>query len=585
MTSLHQPLDLGMNDYVSNKINFTGNIIPHSWYHKIINSRGQPDSNAIIILAEIVYWYRAAKNGNSHKFHGNSLQLGYDHLINKLNFTRDQIRNALKKLEELNLVYRTFKTEVKFGSNYSNIMFLELNIEALQTVTSCSLTKKAETKNNGLCSERKLYNDVLNSPPISKFTTPSLEISEDNKEYKENNKNRYLDESNFSNFSSKIITGDSLKNINSNFNSEKGRDSEEVSVNTSLNKKSISLKGLIEKATSIKQSFHQLSFQPIDSYLPLTDNDEHVLCKRVGREFGLTFINALARKLSAKYSGHRFKDKDTFINYLAKALEHEMHSPEKVNNINFAYLTSDEKYLEKVESSNETCDIMKIKKRIAQEFDPNLAVKILKKCYFPNLTKESKNYNVFINDNSFSLKEKEQEKLIKIIQEISKRYDLSTGEYFEINKVRIVRAKEYKESKASSETISNPCQEEENQDPIWQRVRERLKTRFSPETDKSWFRKVAFTYEPSEGKVILGFESKFMSDYFEANFGSIVYRYLQDELKSLCEVVHQIKGSNELITVLLREKSIYQKPSDEKSALFHNVMAGLSINQNVLCSV
>jgi hypothetical protein len=40
---------------------FVGNIIPHSWYHKITTSAGRPDRTAILILAEIVYWYRPCK--------------------------------------------------------------------------------------------------------------------------------------------------------------------------------------------------------------------------------------------------------------------------------------------------------------------------------------------------------------------------------------------------------------------------------------------------------------------------------------------------------------------------------------------
>lgn len=39
-------------------IEFTGNIIPTNWYKTITNDKGKPDLTAIVILADILYWYR-----------------------------------------------------------------------------------------------------------------------------------------------------------------------------------------------------------------------------------------------------------------------------------------------------------------------------------------------------------------------------------------------------------------------------------------------------------------------------------------------------------------------------------------------
>ena len=41
-----------------NQYNFSGNIIPHSWYKNILLEKGSPDMTAITILAEVCYWYR-----------------------------------------------------------------------------------------------------------------------------------------------------------------------------------------------------------------------------------------------------------------------------------------------------------------------------------------------------------------------------------------------------------------------------------------------------------------------------------------------------------------------------------------------
>lgn len=40
------------------EINFTGNIIPSSWYSTLRGKDGKPYWIAIMILSDIVYWYR-----------------------------------------------------------------------------------------------------------------------------------------------------------------------------------------------------------------------------------------------------------------------------------------------------------------------------------------------------------------------------------------------------------------------------------------------------------------------------------------------------------------------------------------------
>jgi hypothetical protein len=549
-------------------ISLTGNLIPHNWYYKVTNSRGHPDTNAIIILAEAFYWYRISTKENNFKSYNGSLQLGYDHFENKLNLSRDQIRNAFKRLEELNLIYRSFKTEYKFGSTYSNIMFLKLNIIEIKNITNKNIL-----------------------PSVSKFPTPSSEICEDNKEYKENNiRNRYLDKET-SNFENSYLIEDA---DNTSLKFAKDELLEKSDSLFSMTTISGSNKDLLKPSTELSNSQaanrktdKKSSALPISNFLPLNNDDVELLTKRVGKEFGKTFINALAQKLNTKYSDRKFLSKGIFLSYLEKALLHEKHDATKVNNINFAYCSPDDKYLERVESSNETSDVMKIKKRIAQEFEANLAVEILKKCYFPNITKNTKNYTFYVNDESFSLEEKYQAKLKRIILETTERYDLTTGEHFKFEKINIVKGNNYTEDKNKNKTITYSCQIEDVLDPIWQRVRERLKARYSAEVDKSWFSKIEFTYEAGEGRVILGFNNKFMSDHFEVNYGSTVNRYLQDEIEGLREVNHQIKSSNELVNVWFRERSRWLNQDEKGNALFHNLMARINTNlsQKALCSI
>jgi len=42
-------------------LNITGNVIPHIWYKTIVKESGKPYLTAIVILADIVYWYKPAE--------------------------------------------------------------------------------------------------------------------------------------------------------------------------------------------------------------------------------------------------------------------------------------------------------------------------------------------------------------------------------------------------------------------------------------------------------------------------------------------------------------------------------------------
>lgn len=40
------------------RLSISGNVIPQMWYRTIIRESGKPNLTAIIILADIVYWYK-----------------------------------------------------------------------------------------------------------------------------------------------------------------------------------------------------------------------------------------------------------------------------------------------------------------------------------------------------------------------------------------------------------------------------------------------------------------------------------------------------------------------------------------------
>ncbi len=125
------------------KINFTGNIIPESWYKTIVNEKGKTNTLALLILSDIVYWYRpkevreeySTKVTYEKKFHSDILQRSYAQICDKFNCSNKQAREALILLENLGIIKRVFRTIEVNEVRMSNVMFIELFPEALLKVT------------------------------------------------------------------------------------------------------------------------------------------------------------------------------------------------------------------------------------------------------------------------------------------------------------------------------------------------------------------------------------------------------------------------------------------------------------------
>lgn len=121
-----------------------GNIIPHSWYNAITLKDGKPDLIAIIILADILYWYRPKEIidektgeviGYKKKFNNDALQRSYSQLMDMFNLSRKQVGRALKVLCELNLIKKDKRNETINYRNFNNVLYLKLNADRLLEIT------------------------------------------------------------------------------------------------------------------------------------------------------------------------------------------------------------------------------------------------------------------------------------------------------------------------------------------------------------------------------------------------------------------------------------------------------------------
>jgi hypothetical protein len=572
--------------------NFTGNIIPHCWYHYITNSRGQADTNAILILAEVVYWYRKSTKTNK-KIYGDSLQISYSNLSAKLNLTEYQIREALKRLEYLHLVKREVRTLNKYGQIFSNVLFIRLNFELVAKITATNKTNIDTDNIEEVINFDEVSSKDLSLAEYQDFQIPSLGKPKDkDKEYKENNfKNRYLDKekSNFVNLSLNDIASDTpSESLNVERVEESNAPHPQLTSSTREkfcnSKQPFGLKITQSKFISSNKSkeSNELGLT-MEYFIPIADEDIKLLTQKVGRDFGKTFINALAQKLDAKYPDRRFINKQVFLSYMEKALTHEMHSPESVNNTNFAYSCMEESYLERIEAANDTSDVGLIKRRIAQEFDPKLATNILKKCYFRPVYKGCYNYTVYINDETFDLDEITRKRIENIIIEVTRRMDLATTETIGVEEVCFIQGKNYSQHTQNKENYSkskleSPIDMDSNIDPIWARVRGKLREIYGTGADKSWFSKIKYSLYEGEGRVVLTFASEFRSEYIENNYGGRLNRILLSELPDIQEIVYEVESSNYRNVVWRRDLVKAGEKQDQEITDLSTTIVALSNN-------
>ena len=159
-------------------VNFTGNVIPHTWYSAIKTEAGKPDLTAIVILAEILYWHRPREecDDSDHenirllkRFKADMLQLSYQQLSNKFGFSKDQSRRAMEHLEKLGIIKRHFRTiETASGSKLGNVMYVELFSDRLIELTYPGETSDPYRKNPTRVSDKTDEVIGKNRPPVAK---------------------------------------------------------------------------------------------------------------------------------------------------------------------------------------------------------------------------------------------------------------------------------------------------------------------------------------------------------------------------------------------------------------------------------
>ena len=174
------------NVYVDaiSEIAFEGNIIPWSWYKTLRLPSHKPDLVAIMILADVVYWYRPAPIhdertgevlGWKKKFSADLLQRSHDAYVTQFGFTQQQVKDALYRLESIYGVIRRERRTITTAGHgrMGNVLFIAPIIEAIRTITH---PRPLASRNPKLRRPRPQGRgvDTLSSTEISSETSPKI---------------------------------------------------------------------------------------------------------------------------------------------------------------------------------------------------------------------------------------------------------------------------------------------------------------------------------------------------------------------------------------------------------------------------
>ncbi|MEY0256213.1 replication protein [Morganella morganii] len=158
------------------RLNLSGNIIPSNWWQHVKLQSGKPDCTAIVLLSDIVYWYRPTEirdeltgelKGWRKRFHGDKLQRSYQSFANQFGFSKREATDALKRLRDAGLITLELRTVTTAdGLTLTNVLYVEVVPDAIFAITNEPLNLTGEDKKSG-------------TPITFKRNTPHVETEAD----------------------------------------------------------------------------------------------------------------------------------------------------------------------------------------------------------------------------------------------------------------------------------------------------------------------------------------------------------------------------------------------------------------------
>jgi DNA-binding MarR family transcriptional regulator len=499
------------------------------------------------------------------KLHRNSVSkslktLEDNHLISKQRFyikdAEDYNRRADKSLWQISLLNaalvtnpndqhkQTDQAEQNHQEEYIDQKQTVINNQNQESVTSDQT--KAEYNNNEALESFKEWECTKYDPAC----TDSSQIY---------NKDFVLKNSIIENIDYLDAKKEFLENEHSSFPSESYNNSFESSIKV---KPSCSDTTSESAAKAIKDISE---YKELRHFYPLSEKDVDTLNFRANREFSNNFVNQLLLKLYIKYPEKRFKNKFTFLSYMAKILANEKNQGPLVNHTSFRFscnigeieknLLGYEKYLNQIENSFDTSKEMQVRKKIAGRYSSEIAYKILTSVEFKtnqdnsfitalvpnhiNLSERqiadlSEQLEAVYGINGYYVQEVEQEEKIEYVKtegvggakgarEKGKRKIVSTTilekQYSKIKEPDIISNSKDIGSLESSKVLDTIAE-----NTAWHQIRKGLREELGEVIDTVWFAK-AEAKECRETKILkLTMPTRFMEDWVRNNYSHVIRR-------------------------------------------------------------
>ncbi len=125
------------------RLGITGNVTPKIWFSRIQKSN-KPDYKAIILLSEIIYWYRPTEirdetsgelRGYRKKFKEDMLRRSYQAFADEFGMSKREAQDALKRLRDAGLVRLELRQNNFNGVPQSNVLYVEPIAEKIDQIT------------------------------------------------------------------------------------------------------------------------------------------------------------------------------------------------------------------------------------------------------------------------------------------------------------------------------------------------------------------------------------------------------------------------------------------------------------------
>ncbi|WP_103897123.1 hypothetical protein [Rickettsia fournieri] len=520
--------------------NFVGNFIPPEWSN-LSSSNGKILSKTSRQLLSLIVFRLQIYYNNSI----DELQETYHFFEEHLGVCQERVRQCLIELKKSGFIEFYKATIVKYGIKCRNTPCIKLarNFQPVSSKIPPENEKNftSTPKNFGvkpkeiLAQPQKSLDETIyidNNKNISnKSRSTESTIFQNEKNIFNHNHQTQLQEQQLETnlqFKTTSSTNDQQQAGNTNFSS--------ANITTGATRINTALQAVINKiskkydstpSNSNNAAINAVNYKSwfkrkkLTDFHPLTQEEADLLQIKSNREFNLTFINKLLLKLAEQYPEHHFGHKKVFLNYMAKALAHELRETTQANCEKFQFKSSDlnnakEQYLDKIESSLDTSLQAQLKRKIVGSFDPDSAYELLSSCLF-----------IGVVDNRYQIKLLKDITLAehskdKILQQVQTIYGAQVKQLQIIPPFVNAASKKENDPKQADQTYLLALSKQLDPTSVWYKVRKFLIERYSRYVDIGTFSKLTVITEDTQNKKIIIQAKSSFYDYFVRN------RYMND---------------------------------------------------------